>query len=116
MLEECLRILLPDLGDRLTERHDESFVHACPGLANEILLNFELRKRLLYRIEVRRVGRQVEDPCARSLDQFPHHLALVGGEVVHHHHIPLAEGGHEQLPQRWPSNTAPSVPPSTTIE
>ena len=41
MLEECLRILLADLGDRLTERHDESFVDACPGLANEILLNFE---------------------------------------------------------------------------
>jgi hypothetical protein len=42
MLEECLRILLADL----TERLDESFVHARPGLANEVL---DLRKRLLDR-------------------------------------------------------------------
>src|SRR5215218_3163522 len=96
MQEECLRILLADLVDRLTDRLDESFVDARPCLANEVL---DLRKRLLDRVEVRRVGRQVEDPCARSLDQLPHRLALVDGEVVHHHHIPLAEGGHEHLPQ-----------------
>ena len=44
MLEECLRILLADLADRLTERHDESFVEARPGLANEVL---DLGERLL---------------------------------------------------------------------
>ena len=69
----------------------------------------------LYRIEVRRVGRQVEDLCARSLDQLPYPLALVGGEVVHHHHVPFVEGGHEHLPQ-IAFEHRPVRPPSTTIE
>ena len=44
MLEEGLRVLLADLTDRLTDRRDEGFVHARPGLAYEVL---DLRERLL---------------------------------------------------------------------
>ncbi len=45
---------------------------------------FELRPCLLDRIEVGRVGRQVEQGSSAGLDPLPYAGDLVGAEVVHH--------------------------------
>jgi hypothetical protein len=38
MLEECLRVLLADLADRLTERRDESSCTRVPALQTRFLI------------------------------------------------------------------------------
>src|SRR5215210_2538629 len=58
MLEECPRILFGNLRKRFPDRVNEDLADACSGLPEQVL---DLGERLLYRIEVRRVGRQVED-------------------------------------------------------
>src|SRR5215212_6192556 len=97
MLEECSRVFFRSLRKRLPDRLDESLPHPRPRFPPEQIL--DLRERLLYRIEVRRgVGRQVEDLRARTLDHLSHPpLALVDGEVVHHHHVTLLKRGNEHL-------------------
>jgi hypothetical protein len=48
---------------------------------------FEFGPGLFDRIEVRRVGRQVEQRCTASLDPVAYALDLVGAEVVHDYHV-----------------------------
>src|SRR5215210_3870528 len=42
----------------------------------------DLGKRFLYRIEIRRVGRQVDQLATLLFDQFPHPGRFVRGEVL----------------------------------
>ena len=46
-----------------------------------------LAESFLYRIEIRRVGRQVDQLATPLLDQLPHSGRFVCGEVVHDHHL-----------------------------
>jgi hypothetical protein len=48
---------------------------------------------LFYRVEIRRVGRQVKQPAAPLLDELLEFISLVGREVVHHHSLPLTNVG-----------------------
>ena len=48
---------------------------------------FQLRPGLFYRIQIRRIGRQIEQLRPSCLNAFPHTLYLVAAEIVHHHHI-----------------------------
>src|SRR3954463_2627761 len=64
------------------------------GLAQEC---FQFGEGLLDRVEVRAVRRQVEELCARRLDQGSHPWPLVAGQVVQDHDIAQPQGGHEDL-------------------
>src|SRR3954452_14081524 len=47
----------------------------------------ELGEELLDWVEVRRVGRQIEDAGPHGLDRLAHSRILVSGVVVHHHDV-----------------------------
>ena len=50
-----------------------------------------LAKAFLNRIEVRAVRRKVEKVCACRFDPLAHFLPLVGGQIVHHDDVALAQ-------------------------
>lgn len=58
---------------------------------------FELGKGLLDRIEVRAVGRQIAQFCARGLDGGADRNALVRTEIVHHNDVAGCERGDQHL-------------------
>ena len=60
-------------------------------------MGFELGEGLLDRIEVGRVWRQIEKlrPC--GLNDLTYRLALVGGQIVHHHDVAALQCRHEAL-------------------
>src|SRR3712207_7773831 len=53
-------------------------------------------KGLLYGVEVRRVGRQVDQLASLALDQLPDPLSLVRAQVVHHHHLAFLQRGTQE--------------------
>src|SRR3954453_15034478 len=57
----------------------------------------QLGEGLLDRVEVRAVRRQVEELCARRLDQGSHPWPLVAGQVVQDHDIARPKLRHEDL-------------------
>jgi hypothetical protein len=59
----------------------------------------ELGEGLLDGVEVRRVGRQVEQLAAPPLDQLPDPRPLVRGEVVHHDYLPRSKRRSEHVLQ-----------------
>jgi hypothetical protein len=76
-------------------RHSASTVDGAPrGGAQQGL---ELGEDLLDRVEIRTVGRQVDEACALRLDGLAHTGDLVRLEVVHHHDIAWAQGRRERL-------------------
>jgi hypothetical protein len=64
------------------------------GLAEQ---GFEFGEELLDRIEVGRIGRQVEQLCASGFDGLAHAWHLVGAEIVHHDDVAWRERRHEDL-------------------
>jgi len=56
-----------------------------------------LLKARSIRVQVRAVGRQVEQLRARRLDGLAHALDLVAAEVVHDDHVACAESWREHL-------------------
>jgi len=60
-------------------------------------VGLKLGKGLLDGIEVRTVGRQIEQARAGRLDHLAHGRILVAGQVVHDHDVSEAEFGHEHL-------------------
>src|SRR3712207_4171704 len=62
------------------------------GLAQERL---EVREGIFDRVEVRRVGREVEQARAGGLDELAGVRAPVTRQVVHHHDIARPQLGHE---------------------
>src|SRR5215216_5899393 len=61
VLEPPSRISSTDLRERLLHRLKQGFVGARPELPEDVLY---LRERLLYGVEVRRVGRQIQELSA----------------------------------------------------
>jgi hypothetical protein len=52
---------------------------------------------LFYRVEIRRVGRQVKQPAAPLLDELLEFISVVGREVVHHHSLPLHQRRSQEV-------------------
>ena len=75
MPEEPAGILGGHGLQRPTHRADQRFAGARLGSSQEPL---DLREGLLDRIEVRRVGRQVDELAASTLDDLLHPTSLVG--------------------------------------
>ena len=59
----------------------------------------QLGKRLLNRIEVRRIRRQEDQAGARLLNGCPGGLPLMSGEIGKHAQVTRPEGGDEE--QHW---------------
>jgi len=57
----------------------------------------EFGEELLDRIEIGRIFRQEEKPCAGGSDGLAHGLALVRTEIVRKHNVTLVQGRHEDL-------------------
>src|SRR3712207_6477594 len=55
-----------------------------------------LRESFLYRVEIRRVGRQVDEKAAPLLDELPYPLGPVSPEVVHNHDLTRAQRRGQQ--------------------
>src|SRR5215210_3540829 len=57
----------------------------------------DLREGFLYGVEIRRVGRQVDELASPPLDELPYLLRPVSSEVVHHHNLTGPEGRGQQV-------------------
>jgi hypothetical protein len=67
---------------------------------------FELRKRLLDRIEVGTVRREEAELRARRFNRPLHLRLFVHGEVVEHDHVARTQGGHKHLIDIGPEHHA----------
>ncbi len=57
----------------------------------------ELGESHLDRIEVWRIGRQIEQLCADSFDPFANAVDLMSRQVVHDDDVALGQAGHEEF-------------------
>src|SRR5215213_4443335 len=95
MFEEALRIRNADRMQSFTDKLHECLLAASTRFSQIAL---ELAEGLLYGIEVRRIGRQVDELASPPFDQFFNPLPLVGAQVVHHHYLtPLKRGAQNIL-------------------
>jgi hypothetical protein len=103
--EETLCVQGRERRERSSHRLDQRFTGARFGFSQQ---PFDLGEGLLDGVEIRRVGRKVEELCSPTLDDLLNPAALVGGEVIHHYHLPRRERrrqdplqvGLEDLPRR----------------
>src|SRR5437660_3186086 len=72
----------------------QSFHCALCSFAQACLQRMEQQ---LYRVEVRRIRRQIAEACTNSLDQLLHTSDLMEGDVVDHHNVPALERWHQTL-------------------
>jgi hypothetical protein len=94
VVEETTSVLSRDHGDRSTNGLNQSFPSSSFGLAHK---SFDLRKRFLYGIEVRRIGRHIKQLITSLLDELPNSLSFVSCEVVHHHLLSGTQRGRQDL-------------------
>src|SRR5215213_3116677 len=80
--------------EQATDRGPEALEGALGGFAQERL---ELGEGVLDGVEVGRVGRKIEQPCAGRLDQGSHSRSFVARQVVQDHNIARPQGGDEDL-------------------
>jgi hypothetical protein len=84
-------------GDLVEERPQRGLQHVTRAGSRAAQERLRLAPRLLDGVEVRRAGRQEEEPTAGAFDQRLHRAALVCAQVVEHHHLPGPQRRHEQL-------------------
>src|SRR5256885_7132711 len=72
----------------------QSFHCALCSFAQACLQRMEQQ---LYRVEVRRIRRQVAEACTNSLDQLLHTSDLMERDVVDHHNVPTLKRWHQTL-------------------
>lgn len=65
-----------------------------PAAPNE---RFQFGEHHLNRIEIRTVGREVEQGTLPSFDERPYGRSMVGGKIVHHDHLTWLECWTEML-------------------
>src|SRR3712207_3884768 len=94
MLEESTGVPGADHRQRQTDRLDQGFFRPGLSFTHEPL---DLREGLLNRVEIRRVGWQVDELATSLLDQLSYPLSLVGAQVVHHNHLTLTQCGSQDL-------------------
>jgi len=58
---------------------------------------FDLAPHRLDGIEVRRIGRQIQQPGADGCKSFPDSPDFVRGQIIQNHHLARAQGGREPL-------------------
>ena len=86
MLEEPAGVFVGNRRDRYPDGLQQGFATTHLDLAYQVLY---LAEGLLYGVEVRRrVGRQLQKLATPPFDELPYALSFVGGQVVHHHHLP----------------------------
>ena len=85
MGEPCGGVLRGDCGQGLGDSGLQRFQTSGLGRAQEM---FDLGPGLLDGIEVRRVGRQLQQTSSRACHELAHARYLVGRQVIHDHHLP----------------------------
>src|SRR5215204_6367274 len=88
VLEEPAGITSAHRRERFAHSLYERLAGARLGSTHESL---DLAERLLDGVQVRRVGRQVQQLASPPLEEFPDPSSLVGGEVGHDHDLSLTE-------------------------
>lgn len=58
---------------------------------------FELGKRLLDRVQIGTVGRQIEQLGPRRADRSPYGKVLMAAEIVHHHDVAWPQSWNQEL-------------------
>src|SRR5215210_7830099 len=76
----------------LTHRFDQGLLGAGRGLPKDVL---DLREGFFDGVEIRGVGRQVDEITPSVLDELLYPPRAVRSEPVHHHYLPRAQGGGE---------------------
>src|SRR5829696_3223885 len=94
MFEEAPGVLGADRRYRCTYCFHQRFLGSGRGLAKEILY---LRERLLDRVVVRRVGRQVDELASLLLDELSYPLGSMCPQVIHDHYLPFLQHRREHL-------------------
>jgi hypothetical protein len=100
-----------DGGDLSGIRVDDAFFNGAAGGGAEQRL--ELGEGELDRVQVRAVGRQVEELGARGLDRRAHARDLVRAEIVQHDDVARTQRRHERLLDVG-QKRAPLIAPSKT--
>ena len=94
MLEKVAAFLRADLGEERSDRAVEARNGALGGLAQQ---RFDFAEGLLYRIELRRILRQVHYFRANRFDRFLDAADLVGLEVIQNDGFAAREGWRQTL-------------------
>src|SRR3712207_2186790 len=94
VLEESTGVPGGDHRQRPTYRLIQAFFRPGFGFTQEPL---DLRESFFYRVEIRRVGRQVDEKAAALFDQLAYTFAFMSAQVVHHNHLTLAQRGPQNL-------------------
>jgi hypothetical protein len=113
MNEEAARIFSSDRIECLAYDFHQRL--SCPG-TNLAQNTLDLRKSLLNRIEVRRIGWQVQQFASSSFDQLPDPFALMCPEVVHYHYLSQSQLGSQKVLPVEASKTSLAVEHSIAIE
>lgn len=77
------------------------------SLRNSVLI---LEMASFNRIQVRRVWRQVQEPCAAVLGQRGDLRVFVTCEVVHHHHLSRLQDRHHRVTDEGDGEKEKSAP------
>jgi hypothetical protein len=119
VLEEATSILGTKRRDRCAHRLDQTFPATGLGFAYEAL---DLAASLFDGVEVRWVGRQVQQLATLLLEELLNPLSFVSREVVHHHLTPAQRGRQdllyvclEDLAASGPSTASDGPIPETLI-
>src|SRR5215211_5516089 len=94
MTEPSSGLSRADLTERLLHRFQQGFVGARTELSEDVLY---LGERLLYGVEVRRIGGHVHQLSSSGFDELPYPLGSVRPEVIHHHNLPLSKRRSQQM-------------------
>jgi hypothetical protein len=90
VLEKAMSILSGDRRDRRSDGLQERLSSSGLAFSKEAL---DLGVGFFDRIEVRRVGRQVQKLTTPPFDELSYPTSFVSREVVHHHDLACAQRG-----------------------
>ena len=92
--EDVLAFMRGDEIDEFADGGPKAFDSSLGGFSQE---RFQLGEGVFDGIEVRAVGREVEELRARRFDQLAHPRTFVARQVVHDHDIAFAQFGDENF-------------------
>lgn len=94
MSEEVCALVRGELVEQVCDDAPEFIDGPRGGFSEQGL---ELGERKFDGVQIRGIGRQVEQECAGHLYRFTHAGNLVAGQIVHHHDVAGAQGGRQHL-------------------
>ena len=86
--EPGLSVVWSDLWKQFRDGLIENLTGPCFGRSEEL---FELGPSLFNRVQIWRIGRQVQQFRSSRLDASAHAVDLVRTQVIHHHHVARAQ-------------------------